>query len=131
MHKEWPVRRSISSCAVDRVTVDQRLDREVAGTDIVGKIGQCRPLIGGVDFSGPASTLEQAAEFDHGQPTDPDLRTPAQKRIEIVRTGFVDVALGQRARIDVRSAAGIPVFSDQHFAADCDATHTPAQARPR
>jgi len=77
----------------DRVTVNQRLNLEIATTNIGCEISQGGARIGGIDLAGATPPLQEAAELDYGEPTDPCVRPLGQKRIEIIRASFINVPL--------------------------------------
>lgn len=88
----------------DSMLIFQRVDLKKSQCNIFLECCRRLPLHVGINLTVSTTTAKKALQLDYGKAADRDGCHSSKKRIEFVRSGFMQIPLGQSARINVSNA---------------------------
>jgi len=88
----------------DGVLIFQRMDLEKSLCDILFECCCSPQLRAGIDVVVSTAAAEKTTQLDHSEAADRHRNHTAEEVVEFIRSRFMQVAFGQRARINVNWA---------------------------
>lgn len=85
----------------DGVLILQRMHLEKSLRDVLFECRCHPPLRAGIDVSVSTTPAKQSTQLDHGEAADGHRHHTCKEMVEFVRSGFMQIALGQSPRVNV------------------------------